>query len=131
MSLCFFVPLNLYFKSMLDFNVLKLNNTELSNFATELFFFMRDRGSEGQMFKVFFLILRISRGQNLYHFEPLHLPLQILQLILVFILTDCPEETNKEESICSWHNGLSVINSVCIRCFCIIVPENILASQDI
>ena len=48
--------INLYFKSMLDFNVLKLNNTELSNFATELFFFKvhRFRVAKAQtLFKLF------------------------------------------------------------------------------
>jgi hypothetical protein len=44
--LCSFAPCNLYFKSILDFTVLKLNDTELSNLVTELFFF------EGQRLKV-------------------------------------------------------------------------------
>jgi len=38
LPLCFFVPFNLHFKSMLVFSLLKLNAAELLILVTELFF---------------------------------------------------------------------------------------------
>jgi len=114
---------------MSHFTVLKLNDTELLNFATELFFF------KGQRFRVekvqsFFLNSANFGSVKKWKatFVTLPLPLKILQLILIFILTDRPKETYEEKSVCSRQNSLSVVNSVCIRRSCIIVPKDILTS---
>jgi hypothetical protein len=55
--------INLYIKSIAVFTVLKLNDTELSNLMTELFFF------EGQRFRVAKVQRFFSKSVNFGGFE--------------------------------------------------------------
>ena len=56
------------------------------------------------------------------------LDLQILQLIVFFIVTNGPEETNKKESVCRWCNGSSVVETCGIGRIGVFVTIDILSS---
>ncbi|KRB57795.1 hypothetical protein ASD98_05850 [Flavobacterium sp. Root186] len=64
-ELCPSEPLILYFKSISDFIVLKLNDTELLIFAAEMFFF-RCKGPEGQRFLFRLKAAKVQSNKDLY-----------------------------------------------------------------
>jgi len=76
LNLCHFASLflsNLYFKSITDFTLLKLNDTELLIFDDELFFFKGSKFQRNKETKVFVLKNLTTFKENLCPFAPLPL----------------------------------------------------------